>query len=141
LNDDKFHIYDEDDTTTTTTTTNNYNNSNNNERTLIIEDEDEEESLCSFEAIMNDPENTRISKYQNTYFMDGGNRFISVSFSFYIPTHHFTNTLLLSYLLWVTRVQKQLHTFLECLKIGFSKSYAIKRMMNDYLFWKILLNY
>ncbi|EIE81407.1 hypothetical protein G6F46_000524 [Rhizopus delemar] len=78
LNDDKFHVYDEDDTTTTTTTTNNYNNSSNNERTLAIEDEDEEESLCSFEAIMNDPENTRISKYQNTYFMDGGNRFISL---------------------------------------------------------------
>lgn len=31
-----------------------------------------------FEKLMKDPENSRVSKYQNTYFMDGGNRFISV---------------------------------------------------------------
>ncbi|KAG1435748.1 hypothetical protein G6F56_013850 [Rhizopus delemar] len=41
----------------------------------------EEESFDSFEKVMKDPENTRVSKYQNTYFMDGGNRFISVSLS------------------------------------------------------------
>lgn len=34
-----------------------------------------------FEKVMKDTENGRISRYQNTYFMDGGNRFISVSFS------------------------------------------------------------
>jgi hypothetical protein len=28
---------------------------------------------------MKDPKNGRISKCQNTYFMDGGHRFISVS--------------------------------------------------------------
>lgn len=29
--------------------------------------------------MMKDPDNGRVSRYQNTYFMDGGNRFISVS--------------------------------------------------------------
>jgi hypothetical protein len=33
----------------------------------------------NFENMMKDPENGRVSRYQNTYFMDGGNRFISVS--------------------------------------------------------------
>lgn len=44
---------------------------------------EEEESLATFEKIMKDPENSRISKYQNTYFMDGGSRFISVSTFYY----------------------------------------------------------
>ncbi|KAK4508853.1 uncharacterized protein ATC70_013476 [Mucor velutinosus] len=38
----------------------------------------EETSTSSFEKIMKDPENSRVSRYQNTYFMDGGNRFISL---------------------------------------------------------------
>jgi hypothetical protein len=38
----------------------------------------QESSFASFEKLMKDPENGRVSRYQNTYFMDGGNRFISV---------------------------------------------------------------
>jgi hypothetical protein len=40
----------------------------------------EESSTTSFEKFMKDPVNNRVSRYQNTYFMDGGNRFISVSY-------------------------------------------------------------
>lgn len=42
-------------------------------------DQMEETSASCFEKTMKDPENSRVSRYQNTYFMDGGNRFISVS--------------------------------------------------------------
>jgi hypothetical protein len=38
----------------------------------------EESSTTSFEKFMKDPVNNRVSRYQNTYFMDGGNRFISL---------------------------------------------------------------
>ncbi|RCH81084.1 hypothetical protein CU097_000218, partial [Rhizopus azygosporus] len=76
---DKLQLYNEDDDTTT-----------DNGKTLssvvtmtdnISHDSplyEEEESLATFEKIMKDPENSRISKYQNTYFMDGGSRFISL---------------------------------------------------------------
>ncbi|CAO3668370.1 unnamed protein product [Rhizopus stolonifer] len=37
-----------------------------------------QESFIPFENSMTDLENSKISKYQNTYFMDGGNRFISL---------------------------------------------------------------
>ncbi|CDS06810.1 hypothetical protein LRAMOSA09335 [Lichtheimia ramosa] len=36
------------------------------------------EEYSSFEEEMTDPNNTQVSRYQNTYFMDGGNRFISL---------------------------------------------------------------
>lgn len=36
------------------------------------------EEYSSFEEEMTDQNNTQVSRYQNTYFMDGGNRFISV---------------------------------------------------------------
>lgn len=36
------------------------------------------EEYSSFEEEMTDQNNAQISRYQNTYFMDGGNRFISV---------------------------------------------------------------
>lgn len=42
-------------------------------------EEEANNELEDFENLMNDPENSRVSRYQNTYFMDGGNRFISVS--------------------------------------------------------------
>ncbi|ORE08062.1 hypothetical protein BCV72DRAFT_272427 [Rhizopus microsporus var. microsporus] len=76
---DKLQLYNEDDDTTT-----------DNGKTLssvvtmadnISHDSplyEEEESLATFEKIMKDPENSRISKYRNTYFMDGGSRFISL---------------------------------------------------------------
>ena len=37
-----------------------------------------DEEYNNFEQEMTDPNNAQISRYQNTYFMDGGNRFISV---------------------------------------------------------------
>jgi hypothetical protein len=42
--------------------------------------ENNHHDITQFEKIMKDTEQGgRISRYQNTYFMDGGNRFISVS--------------------------------------------------------------
>ncbi|KAI8149794.1 hypothetical protein BJV82DRAFT_504232 [Fennellomyces sp. T-0311] len=43
-------------------------------------------SISAFEKQMLDPTNAQVSRYQNTYFMDGGNRFIS------LPTLGNTNT-------------------------------------------------
>lgn len=106
----------------------------------------EESSTSSFEKIMKDPENSRVSRYQNTYFMDGGNRFISVSLFITLIFSH----IILNFLYknscqhWVTQVPKQHLIFQEYLKIGFRISSTIRvRMMGlrDCPFWKIRLNY
>lgn len=38
-----------------------------------------DQDIVSFEQEMLDPTDARVSRHQNTYFMDGGNRFISVT--------------------------------------------------------------
>ncbi|KAI8890903.1 hypothetical protein K501DRAFT_328082 [Backusella circina FSU 941] len=38
----------------------------------------QQNTRSAFEKIMKDTKNGRVSRYQNTYFMDGGNRFISL---------------------------------------------------------------
>ncbi|CAO3621138.1 unnamed protein product [Mucor hiemalis] len=45
---------------------------------FIIGETNNKESITEFQNTMEDPGNGRVSRYQNTYFMDGGNRFISL---------------------------------------------------------------
>ncbi|MBM6385113.1 MAG: hypothetical protein JSY10_14175 [Paenibacillus sp.] len=49
-----------------------------------------------FQDQMQDPNNAHISQCQNTYFMDGGVRFISVSHSFTPPPFFFFNNLVVT---------------------------------------------
>ena len=75
--------YEEDDTATTTTATGGATLSTVND----VDDANTpvcfsatSPSITSFENQMLDTSNAQVSRYQNTYFMDGGNRFISVKF-------------------------------------------------------------
>ncbi|KAI7858781.1 hypothetical protein BDC45DRAFT_497620 [Circinella umbellata] len=81
--------YEEDDTATTTTATGGATLSTVND----VDDTNTPvcfsatlPSINSFENQMLDTSNAQVSRYQNTYFMDGGNRFIS------LPTLGNTNT-------------------------------------------------
>lgn len=138
---DKLQLYNEDDDTTT-------DNGKTLSSVVTITDNishdsslyEEEESLATFEKIMKDPENSRISKYRNTYFMDGGSRFISVSTLYYYYYYYYNLMYMFSYLLWVIRAQKPHHILVECLKIGFNTSYIIKTTMNVYPSWRIQLS-
>lgn len=92
-------------------------------------EEEANNELEDFENLMNDPENSRVSRYQNTYFMDGGNRFISVSLLKQAHIFFLTLTIITlccSYLPSVTQVQKQQVIFLESLKTGFKTNSTIK---------------
>lgn len=76
-----FDRYTEDDDTTTDTgrTMSSVADSHRDSPPFLLNNENNQESsFASFEQSMIDPENGRVSRYQNTYFMDGGNRFISV---------------------------------------------------------------
>lgn len=112
----------------------------------------QQNTRSEFEKIMKDTKNARVSRYQNTYFMDGGNRFISVrivkkeekkKFFFLCLPIGKNNKSPFSYQHWVTPVQKQLLTSLECLKTGFKTNYITKAaiVLNDCQFWKIPSSY
>lgn len=72
-------IYTEDDDTTTTTGVTVSSIADQLECLQMPSSPESDDPHILFERHMKDPKNGRISKCQNTYFMDGGHRFISVS--------------------------------------------------------------
>jgi hypothetical protein len=76
-----FDRYTEDDDTATDTgrTLSSIADNHHDSPPFSLNNETSQQSIfASFEKEMKDPQNGRVSRYQNTYFMDGGNRFISV---------------------------------------------------------------
>lgn len=69
---------DDDDTATDTGRTFSSIADHSTHDTFIIGETNNKESITQFQNLMEDPGNGRASRYQNTYFMDGGNRFISL---------------------------------------------------------------
>ncbi|KAI8066274.1 uncharacterized protein B0P05DRAFT_553661 [Gilbertella persicaria] len=69
------HYSEDDDATTITTTGKTFSTDHHSfDSPSISNDED----VFLFEESMKNSEDNRVSRYQNTYFMDGGNRFISL---------------------------------------------------------------
>lgn len=71
--------YSEDDDTITDTGRTLSSVADHHDSPPFINVNEDEESISFIEKMMKDPDNSQVSRYQNTYFMDGGNRFISVS--------------------------------------------------------------
>lgn len=71
--------YSEDDDTITDTGRTLSSVADHHDSPPFINGNEDEESVSFIEKMMKDPNNGQVSRYQNTYFMDGGNRFISVS--------------------------------------------------------------
>lgn len=74
-----FDQYSEDDDTITDTSRTLSSVADHHDSPPFINVNEDGESISFIEKMMKDPDNGRVSRYQNTYFMDGGNRFISVS--------------------------------------------------------------